>query len=435
MAGLGGIGAMKIGGVALASALVIGGGGALYMGVTPEGGQPPSPEVATTAAVAIESTDETDPPALVEAPVEDIADDPADAGFDVVRVEPSGLALFAGHGEAGQTMDVTLDGETVASVTPDALGQFVTMVPLAASETPQLLELQWQGDSGDVEIAPGAVVIAALPSVPRPDAAVRNDANGAVASAAPVAAPSVPPRPASPSVGLESGVEKTDTRTSENAPDDQSPVAGDAGASSAQTDAATSGELSRAVASADAAESVVINASPSPPEAFLTSRAGVAPLSPRALPQATRLAIDNVSYGTVGEVVVQGRSGSAGEVQVSLDGKPVGAPVVLEDPGVWRVVLEGVPPGQYLLNASLEQAGNVISNAQIPFVRAAEEELVVTDGSSVNVVTVQPGYSLWRIARESYGDGIQYVQVFEANRDQINDPDLIFPGQIFTIPQ
>ena len=50
-------------------------------------------------------------------------------------------------------------------------------------------------------------------------------------------------------------------------------------------------------------------------------------------------------------------------------------------------------------------------------------------------VTVQPGYSLWRIARENYGEGVLYVQVYEANRDKIRDPDLIYPGQIFTVPQ
>ncbi len=52
----------------------------------------------------------------------------------------------------------------------------------------------------------------------------------------------------------------------------------------------------------------------------------------------------------------------------------------------------------------------------------------------VAIVTVQPGFTLWRIARENYGDGVLYVKVFEANRDQIGDPDLIYPGQIFTVP-
>ena len=47
---------------------------------------------------------------------------------------------------------------------------------------------------------------------------------------------------------------------------------------------------------------------------------------------------------------------------------------------------------------------------------------------------VQPGNSLWRIARRIYGGGMRYVVIYEANRDQIRDADLIYPGQIFVTP-
>jgi len=47
---------------------------------------------------------------------------------------------------------------------------------------------------------------------------------------------------------------------------------------------------------------------------------------------------------------------------------------------------------------------------------------------------VQPGNSLWRLARESYGDGLRYTVIYEANKDQIANPDLIYPGQVFSIP-
>lgn len=50
-------------------------------------------------------------------------------------------------------------------------------------------------------------------------------------------------------------------------------------------------------------------------------------------------------------------------------------------------------------------------------------------------VTVQPGFTLWGIAQERYGDGVLYVQVFEANRDKIKNPDLIYPGQVFSVPE
>ena len=49
-------------------------------------------------------------------------------------------------------------------------------------------------------------------------------------------------------------------------------------------------------------------------------------------------------------------------------------------------------------------------------------------------VTVQPGYTLWGIAQQNFGEGVLYVQVFEANKDKIKDPDLIYPGQVFEVP-
>jgi nucleoid-associated protein YgaU len=50
-------------------------------------------------------------------------------------------------------------------------------------------------------------------------------------------------------------------------------------------------------------------------------------------------------------------------------------------------------------------------------------------------ITVQPGFTLWGIADSMMGDGILYVQVFEMNKDKIRNPDLIYPGQVFMVPQ
>jgi nucleoid-associated protein YgaU len=49
--------------------------------------------------------------------------------------------------------------------------------------------------------------------------------------------------------------------------------------------------------------------------------------------------------------------------------------------------------------------------------------------------TVQSGDSLWKISKNYYGDGAQYMRIFYANRDQINDPDMIRVGQQLAIPQ
>ena len=48
--------------------------------------------------------------------------------------------------------------------------------------------------------------------------------------------------------------------------------------------------------------------------------------------------------------------------------------------------------------------------------------------------TVVKGDSLSKIAKHVYGDAQKWRKIYEANRDQIKNPDLIYPGQTFTIP-
>ncbi|CAN5322848.1 hypothetical protein BH18GEM1_BH18GEM1_12270 [soil metagenome] len=55
-------------------------------------------------------------------------------------------------------------------------------------------------------------------------------------------------------------------------------------------------------------------------------------------------------------------------------------------------------------------------------------------GIGQKTYTVQSGDSLWKIAERHYGDGNRWRQIFEANQDQIEDPDVIHPGQTLMIP-
>jgi nucleoid-associated protein YgaU len=49
--------------------------------------------------------------------------------------------------------------------------------------------------------------------------------------------------------------------------------------------------------------------------------------------------------------------------------------------------------------------------------------------------TVKPGDTLSKIAKEKLGDGSAYMAIFNANKDQLSDPDKIKPGQVLKIPQ
>jgi LysM repeat protein len=48
--------------------------------------------------------------------------------------------------------------------------------------------------------------------------------------------------------------------------------------------------------------------------------------------------------------------------------------------------------------------------------------------------TVVKGDCLWNIAKKFYGNGSQYTKIYNANKDKIKNPNLIYPGQVLTIP-
>ena len=54
--------------------------------------------------------------------------------------------------------------------------------------------------------------------------------------------------------------------------------------------------------------------------------------------------------------------------------------------------------------------------------------------SSMKTYTVKKGDTLSAIAREYLGDANDYMRIFEANKDQLTDPDKIKPGQVLKIP-
>jgi nucleoid-associated protein YgaU len=91
-----------------------------------------------------------------------------------------------------------------------------------------------------------------------------------------------------------------------------------------------------------------------------------------------------------------------------------------------------VPPGLHILRVDqVDESGQVIARVETPFSRSAMVGSLDNEG----FVIVQPGNNLWRIARRTYGRGWQYTVIYEANQDQIRDPDLIYPGQVFVLPE
>ena len=64
---------------------------------------------------------------------------------------------------------------------------------------------------------------------------------------------------------------------------------------------------------------------------------------------------------------------------------------------------------------------------------AAVDDAVAGDSGVYH--TVEKGDSLWKIAEKTMGSGARYVEIFEANKPMLRDPDKIYPGQVLRIPQ
>ena len=188
------------------------------------------------------------------------------------------------------------------------------------------------------------------------------------------------------------------------------------------------------------------DAVPEAPAALLLAEGGVRLLQPegeRLDEPPPPVSVDSIAYGENGAVLLSGRaSGGAGEVlRLSLDGREIATVGIGPDDG-WTANLAGIAPGLYQLRADrMDAAGQVVARFEMPFSRETHEAVAAaappspaSPAGAPLTVTVQPGFTLWRIARENFGDGILYVKVYEANRAAIRDPDLIYPGQVFTLP-
>ena len=77
----------------------------------------------------------------------------------------------------------------------------------------------------------------------------------------------------------------------------------------------------------------------------------------------------------------------------------------------------------------------VITDESVPTAVAKKEEPAPSVNPKSNGThIVQPGDTLWAIAKKYYGNGNQYPRIVNANKDKIKNPNLIFPGQQLVIP-
>jgi LysM repeat protein len=429
--------------------LILGAGGALVAGAGYLGWQttrpdlPPAVEPVATAmapapdpessapSVAVSDT----PPAAEGAAVPVPADLPK---IDAWRVAPDGGAVVAGLAAPMAKVEVLVDGAAVASGDASPSGEFAILFTMAPNAQPSLMQLTMTLPDGTLVESKDLV---ALGPVDGPEVAL--------ATPAPV-----PPADADSAAEVETAAE--------------TPAA-------AEVPAAT-------------------ETAAAPPAALLLTEEGPVVLqgATPAPPVRANVMIDSISYAPSGAVQVGGYGAPGASLRLYLDNAEA-AGAAVDDDGRWLVTLGETPPAIYTLRVDqLDATGKVTSRFETPFKRETLEALaaVASDeaaappspaevapteaaplpealpaeatapvtpapdalasttepdvapalaepvpASAPITITVQPGFTLWGIAQERYGDGVLYVQVFEANEDKIRDPNLIYPGQVFTVPE
>ena len=110
--------------------------------------------------------------------------------------------------------------------------------------------------------------------------------------------------------------------------------------------------------------------------------------------------------------------------------------IVPEEPGAVAdatpVVAEPAPAPAPVEPAQQE---TVVAETEVPQLVAVPVGAPELGRFATGKAIIRSGDNLWTIARRVYGSGYRYTQIYGANRDQIRDPDLIYPGQVFELPE
>ena len=298
--------------------------------------------------------------------------------IDLARVKPDGAAVFAGTAAPNAKIRIfegdILLGETIAN----ANGEWVIVLEKSLAAGQHLISVAMERSDGTTEMADHSLAVEIY----------QDTETKPLVALLPETATEVPVLIQSPD-----DVDKTKSAAT-------------------ASEATASGTIV-----ADAAE-----AAPAKPQAKSQIAASqIAALAPSAIVwrDASRILISGTSRGGV-RVTVNDAKGQFGEALVLAD-------------GAWQVAgsLDMDIAVNQLRFALFDDANQIIARYDLPV--KARDLAKGQDGSPL--VVVNKGDMLWRIAYHQLGEGVKYVDIVRRNQQDIADPDLIYPKQIFAVPQ
>jgi nucleoid-associated protein YgaU len=380
----------------------------------------PAPAPATEVA-KVEEPAAVEPPKTAEpaAPVQPVEKTKIVPSFDTVRVEPTGEALIAGRAEPGSEVVVKFNGMTVGTAMANADGAFVVTPDKPLPSGPGALSIESKSNEVAVASADSVAVDVKAGAVDTPLVAVlKPDEPTKVIQAPAAPKPALPP---SKTVNLDT----VDYDQTGNI------VFGGRGPAGSKVQLYVD---NNAYGLAD------IN------DKGTWSFAGLSPLTvgPHALradeiggdgavksriempfyrEEPTKVATAPLTPATP-EAPMPAEVATAQEVPAPTPPAEVAEAAVPEAPAA-AAPAEATP--------AVEPAADepAVVAAQVP---AAAEPAAEAAAAPTQVI-IQPGNNLWKLSRQIYGKGMMYTVIYEANKDQIRKPELIYPGQIFLTPE
>ncbi len=355
----------------------------------------------------------TPEPAVAEVAGDPVAADPAASApeavapevgtgvpvFDIVRIEPDGSALIAGTAEPKSRVAVLADSRSLIEVEADRDGNFVAIFEAAPSGNAQALTLQATSPEGLVEVSDEVVML--LPGgTPGADTEGFVPATGLLPDQDGVPALTVPATAPEQAAGEEPAGEAT-------------------------------------------VEQAALAVTPEPTIAATAVVRGNGVEVSRSSAAAAALGFElvSISYSGSGGISLTGVGPAGTKVRAYVDNAASGE-VEITGNGDWVLDLSDLAEGLYALRLDqIDGAGRVARRVETPFQRDFPTMPMARPGYEGPVsgaagvqVTVQPGGTLWTLARQHYGAGVLFTQIFTANEKLIRDPDLIYPGQVLAIP-
>ncbi len=338
-----------------------------------------------------------------------------------MRVEPNGDAVIAGRGKPNTVVEMLVDGQPVARALADPSGQFAIVPPPLPRGSSEIVLRSKSADGRETRSAQSIAV----------SVAPNGDTQPLVALTSPDAPTVVLSQPGT---------------------------------------AASAGAIARSEPGQKAAGRAVANAEATKAGGD-TKTEGGAKAGPDAKPaevgaSAAPLRIVSVDGEGSGRLFISGVGRPGSEVRLYLNDTLIAPAKVGPDGRVAFTIGKGISAGRYKIR--VEEAdpatGKVAHRAEVAFAMPepapapAETRQAMTPASApppaqdpaqgpagaarpgtvfvpeITTARITRGDNLWQISKRTYGRGQRYTVIFDANQDQIRDPDLIYPGQTLVLP-